>query len=194
MNLADWATLLSIAFPIVAAVWYWAYRRYLRPIRVALQAVLAEQRPNGGSSLRDVVNSIRKDVAEIRDNMAAGAHRNRCLLQGYSSPVFETDADGGIVWVNDAYTELVGHPLTDITQSGWFTHVKQEERAAIRAEWDAAIEQVRNFEMTYTIYNHKLNVTAYVRARATVLRGQTGNVMGYLGTVEVLRRDVLKRD
>ncbi len=192
MNLADWATLFSIAGPIAIGLWAWAYRRYLKPIRVALQAVLAEQRPNGGSSLRDVINGIRKDVAEIRDNMAAGVHRNRSLLQSYSTPVFETDANGDFVWVNDAYLDLVGHALTDITQSGWFTHVRQEERAAIRAEWIAAIEQVRNFDMNYTIHNHKQNATAYVRARAAVLLGQSGAVMGYLGTVEVLRRDVLK--
>lgn len=191
-----WETASYIVAVIVpcSGVAIFLYRRYISPIHAKVKVIWAEATANGGKSIKDTVTRIDTVVKEIRDQLAASANRSRILLQSHDTPVFETDAQGEYVWVNDAYLELVGRPLTDITQSGWFTHVRQKERELIRAEWEAAIEQERDFDMNYTIHNHKLHTSAYVRARASVLRGQTGNVMGYLGSIEVLRREQFKRD
>ena len=58
MSIADWATTVSGALAIMAALG-WIVRRYL-----------VELKPNSGSSLRDAVDRIQSDVSAISVDLA----------------------------------------------------------------------------------------------------------------------------
>lgn len=185
-SLVDWATIIG-ATPIIFGIIVWLWRRYVAPVHRIVRLIRDEVLPDSGKSMRDAINRIDTAVAEIRDHLAANAHRTRTLLRGFQTPVFETDKEGNFVWANDAYIELCGRNLDEITRSGWLTHIDQEEREEVRQEWTRSIAQLRDFDMEYTIVNHKVSRRHYVRGRASVLRGLDQKVMGYLGTAELLR-------
>ena len=68
MTIADWLgivlTSLSI-LSILGLVIRWALRHYLKD-------VLHELKPNGGSSLKDQVNRLEKDVVSLKDQNTKG--------------------------------------------------------------------------------------------------------------------------
>jgi hypothetical protein len=58
MSIADWATTVSGALAVIAALG-WIVKRYL-----------VELKPNHGSSLRDAVDCIQKDISAISVDLA----------------------------------------------------------------------------------------------------------------------------
>lgn len=58
MSIADWATTVSGALAVIAALG-WIVKRYL-----------VELKPNSGSSLRDAIDCIQKDVSNISVDLA----------------------------------------------------------------------------------------------------------------------------
>ena len=187
MTPGDWVQTISAAIGILGTL-MWLWKKKIAPVHRQVKKIFAEAFSNGGSSIKDTVARIDKTVAEICDHLSASAHRMRTLLQADRKPVFETDATGHFIWINDAYVEMCGRMPYDIYQTGWLTHVAQDERANVSEEWAACVSQVRDFDDEYTICNYKKNESYRVRVRATVLRGLNDKVMGYLGTVEILRR------
>lgn len=187
MTPSEWVQTISAGLGILGTM-VWLWKKKIAPVHRQVKKIFAEASSNGGSSIKDTVARIDEIVAEIRDHLAANAHRMRTLLQADHKPVFETDATGQFIWINDAYVEMCGRMPYDIYQTGWLTHVAQEERADVNEEWAACVSQLRDFDAEYTICNHKKNESYRVRVRATLLRGLNDKVMGYLGTVEVLRR------
>jgi hypothetical protein len=62
MSPADWATTATGAISVIAAAGI--------TIRWTIKHYLSELKPNSGSSLRDAVDNISKDVTELRVSVA----------------------------------------------------------------------------------------------------------------------------
>jgi len=65
MSVQEWTGLILTVLSIVALVAggiKWLVKHYFNDIR-------AELKPNGGSSLKDAVNRLEKDVAVLKDHM-----------------------------------------------------------------------------------------------------------------------------
>lgn len=61
MSIPDWATTISGAAAVLAGVW--AVHRFIT--RSLIRDYLSELRPNGGSSMKDKVNSIETKVNKL---------------------------------------------------------------------------------------------------------------------------------
>ena len=65
MSIPDWATTASGVLAILAS--FWAMHRYLT--RSMIRDYLSELRPNGGSSVKDKVDSIDRQVNKLESRV-----------------------------------------------------------------------------------------------------------------------------
>ena len=65
MSIPDWATTASGVLAILAS--FWAIHRYLT--RSMIRDYLSELRPNGGSSVKDKVDSIDRQVSKLESSI-----------------------------------------------------------------------------------------------------------------------------
>jgi PAS domain S-box-containing protein len=121
-------------------------------------AIKKELTPNGGTSMKDTVNKLAVGIEKISTNMESLALqgnrmelRQQNILNSVSVPTFETNEQGECTFANRAYLELIGRSMDEIRGPSWINMIHPDDRVKVQAEWDAAIHQRRNFELTYRI-------------------------------------------
>ena len=136
--------------------------------------IIAELKPNGGSSLRDAVNMIRAHQ-RARDN----------TTEHYG--VFETDKNGLCVSVNWQYLRMTGRNLEEVKGNGWVNCIHPEDRVRVREEWAKCVQDNRDFEMKYRMIrqeNSKEDTVFEVIGRAVVMKDNHDRPYGYYGTIQ----------
>ena len=76
-------------------------------IQQKLDSLVAELRPNGGKSLRDIVEKINENTTYNREYV-------RASLDNDYQMIFETDSVGEYLWVNDTYSRYTGKQDHDL--------------------------------------------------------------------------------
>jgi len=147
-------------------------------IQQKLDSLVAELRPNGGKSLRDLVEKINENTTYNREYV-------RATLDNDIQMIFETNSLGEYVWVNDTYGRYTGKQEHDLMGYGWINTVCSADRMRIRDEWESCIEEQRDFSAEYeinTMDGNKLKVSAMARPIKV-----TGNIKGYYGTIKLIK-------
>ena len=145
-------------------------------IQQKLDSLVAELRPNGGKSLRDLVEKINENTTYNREYV-------RATLDNDMQMIFETDSKGEYVWVNDTYGRYTGKQEHDLMGYGWINTVCSSDRTRVRDEWESCIEEHRDFASEYeinTMDGNRLKVIATARPIKV-----TGNIKGYYGTIKI---------
>jgi PAS domain S-box-containing protein len=108
-----------------------AYNFVLKPIyshfsRIAklmmnVDSLVADLKPNGGSSLKDQIN-------RIEHRLIRGEMRSRALIRDYDCGIFECDMDGNNIFVNRTYCKMIGVPAPKLLGREWeqFMHPKRK--------------------------------------------------------------------
>jgi len=139
-----------------------------------------ELTPNGGTSLKDTVNKIAVAVDTLALQGTRMELRQQNILNSVAVPIFETDKNGECVFANKAYLDLIGRSMDEIKGPSWINMIHPEDRTKVQDEWDRAIEQKRNFELTYRIVCREKKVYD-VSCVATPIAGN-----GYIGKFETV--------
>lgn len=137
--------------------------------------LVLELKPNGGSSLRDAINRIEKDVKQVK--FVNQTHFDY-LIQ---VPMFSTDGNGQYVWVNRACCEFYDKHPADLMGTAWEVYIEQSERLIVREEWIRAVAEERAFDMIYHIAGENGGLRK-VRCRA--YGSKSTGYMGFLYPVE----------
>jgi PAS domain S-box-containing protein len=165
--------------------------RKINELRVFHESDVAEIKkeltPNGGTSIKDTVNKLATSVENISNSLNAlstqGSRmeiRQQSILHSVSIPTFETDREGHCTFANKAYLDLAGRSMEDVKGPGWINIIHPEDRKRVRDEWNLAVHEKRNFELTYKIVCHEKMIFE-VTCLATPI---TGN--GYIGKFETV--------
>ncbi|MBI2825481.1 MAG: PAS domain S-box protein [Planctomycetia bacterium] len=96
--------------------------------------------------------------------------------------IFQTDAQGRCLFVNDTWCNLVGARLEDALGDGWQRFVHPDDRRRIVAEWRDATTERRNQVSEFRV-RAKDGGDRWVVASASIMLDPTGAVSGYVGTV-----------
>jgi PAS domain S-box-containing protein len=105
-----------------------------RQVLPALDRVLHELQPNSGGSLRDAVTRIDHRVGSLQAKQRA-LDDDRLY--------FESDAAGAWEWVSQATARALGRATGSLIGYGWINAVAPDERAAVRAEIQLALDERR---------------------------------------------------
>lgn len=192
----EWSSHIVAAAAVISALTV-IYRRGIKPLLAAIidftrtikrtelaipvLLEIAEQfKPNHGSSLRDAVDRIEISLAHLRSV-------DRILLSMSPKAHFETDQHGLCVWANEGYQRLTGLSLQECIGNGWINSVAFQDREAVFDEWNAAIEEQRNFSAEYRYARGGKMVP--VRCSTTICLDSRGRVTGAIGTVVEVEDD-----
>ena len=143
--------------------------------------------PNGGTSIKDVINKLSTSMTQITGFLEVMKvqsnrmeERQKSLLNSVEVPTFETDKAGLCTYGNIAYLNLVGRSLEEIKGPSWINIIHPDDRIRVQTEWNAAVEQERNFELTYRLICRKKIVYEVTCVAIPIL----GN--GYIGKFETV--------
>lgn len=151
-----------------------------------IEFIFSELTPNHGSSLKDQVNKIQKDINENTVFTKQICHRQRWILDNRDEPIFECNCDGEYTWINEKYKSLVNYDSKDLLGHGWKTIIHSEDRDRVCHEWDSAVEDKRNSNGEYKIVTKDGKI---YNVSSVVVR--TDN-LGYIGAFKVVYQYSIK--
>jgi PAS domain S-box-containing protein len=140
-----------------------------------LNRILAELRPNGGTSLRDAVDRMSVEVAGIR-----GVQRK--LVNDSLTPSFQCDPIGDCIFANEAYMAIVGRERTEVMGTNWLNCIEPEDRDRVQRAWEDCIYNRRRFELRYR-YVQPNGKTTSAFCRAEPIFGDKQQVVMWIGTL-----------
>lgn len=147
-------------------------------IQQKLDSLVSELRPNGGKSLRDLVEKINENTTYNREYV-------RATLDNDMQMLYETNADGNIVWANSTYGRYAGKQIGDLLESGWLDTIPSDQRNHVRNEWQLSVEEHREFNLEYDMVSYdgtKMKVQSYAKPIKLA-----GTIKGYYGTIKIVQ-------
>lgn len=142
-----------------------------------IRSLLAELRPNGGQSIRDVVNRIENHQIRLDERSKAIMQENSVVA------IFETDEIGQCIWVNRKYQRVAGRSLDEVRGYGWVNSIHPDDRAMVEQEWERCVKEKRQFSMNYRMItpDGKISYVKCVSHRMSNGR----DTLGYIGMITV---------
>lgn len=134
-----------------------------------------ELKPNGGNSLRDQVNYIKRTVEKIDQRQLNFFHFD-------PHGIVETDSKGNLIWANRSYLDLVKRHPEEVQMQGWRNVIAEIDRERIIREWMSAVADSRDFFSTFAIVDSHGH-TIKVEARCLAMRDYEDKLIGHLGFV-----------
>ncbi|HEY2851125.1 MAG TPA: PAS domain-containing protein [Gemmatimonadaceae bacterium] len=146
---------------------------------------------NSGSSLKDLVQKMSLGFGEMQDSLAMNRLMTRSLASNERRiPMFECDAHGQQMWVNEAWIALTGLTTEQMQGWGWVTAIHEEDRARIVEQWENAIIQKRIFIETFRYQNVLTRESAEVRCRADLVLSAAGRPLGWVGAAIPVKKEM----
>jgi PAS domain S-box-containing protein len=136
-----------------------------------LKRVTAEFKPNGGKSLKDVMNRMENSLNHTEQKIRL---ITSCLGMAY----FEADNEGEYTFVSKKWIDVTGFTLDQAIGNGWIGTVQKEIRKEIKEEWESCIDQKREFH-----FNAILNTETYksVSIVAWPIKNIDGSIEKFFG-------------
>ena len=192
LTLTNWAAIATIAVALlgmsrkirncVVKVWNLSFghtnkllREHINQEEGQLNRIEAELHPNGGSSLRDVVNKIAERQYGFEGYLNA-------QLNSQDIAVFRTNKEGKVLSNNRAHQRLTGFSKLELQGDGWINVIHPEWRNATLKKWLEAVASQREFSEDI-MYVHPTTGPYMVHVNVFREMDSAGNVRGYLGVV-----------
>ena len=138
--------------------------------------------PNTGGSMFDGITRIEENQLVIALEVQRVIRRMQARDDREKLITFITDEKGQCLTASKAYCDLVGLTLEEVLRDGWKNIFLDVEREGIYAEWESAIQELRDFHVicTYrnvqTLEQHCVRVDAYVARFGRKAAGWVGEV------------------
>lgn len=125
-----------------------------------LDLLLAEFKPNSGSSMRDQVTTLKAMLTSV-------VSRQWLFAESSADPIWESDPSGYCLRANKALLALSGRDFeSGFKGNNWEQMIHIDDRDAVWKEWNAAIAKRRVYSITHRIINStgkvfRVDATAY---------------------------------
>ncbi len=162
--------LQTISFQVAVAMERLRIIAMLQQRNTALQSEVAER--------HRVETVLRESELTLRDR----EQRFRTLASHAPVGIFQTDAAGDYVFVNEAWCAMTGLSLEDAQGQGWARALHPDDRERVFREWHDAVKTDSRFVSEYRFQTPQGRVT-WVEGTGVALRDEAGRITGYLGTV-----------
>lgn len=122
-------------------------------------------------------------VATASASLMESQARFRALSDSSPLGVFATDQEGNCTYTNAKWQDIYGLSLAESLGQGWASTLHADDKAAVFGEWQLTAHSGEEFDMEFRIL-HPSGSERYVRSRARAVQSATGQVVGYVGSVE----------
>jgi PAS domain S-box-containing protein len=141
-----------------------------------------EERKRLEQQLQAAHEELEQRVADRTQELSRSEEQFRVLATHAPVGIFQTDAVGDCVFVNQRWLELTGLSLAQAMGPGWANALHPEDRERVWGEWSEAAQSGQDFYSEYRFQTPQGQVV-WVIGSATALQDETGGITGYLGTV-----------
>ncbi len=125
----------------------------------------------------DITERKRSEIA-LRES----EERFRTLSTHAAVGIFRTDPVGNNAFVNDHWCTMAGMTPEEASGEGWLNAVHPDDRAWVAEAWSQSLSEGAPSSAEFRFQRPDGAVT-WLESNAAPLRGQDGNVVGYIGTV-----------
>tara|TARA_R110000796_G_scaffold228892_1_gene346125 strand:- start:394 stop:969 length:576 start_codon:yes stop_codon:yes gene_type:complete len=153
---SDTVTLVFTGLSGIAAFAVWVYKKLIKPtqqflddqedIKKAIKTIESEVVTNGGSSIKDAVNSLKRTCYNIERNQKVSDQRSKASLHYHEFPLFEVDNKGRIVWYNKEFSNIQDNE-GDLKGYDWISMIAEEEREEFIKEFSSCVEMCRKLDI-----------------------------------------------
>ncbi|MBA3848784.1 MAG: hypothetical protein C0502_02155 [Opitutus sp.] len=160
-----------------------------------IEGVQTGERDRTGRVVRVV--GVNRDVTAERqaaEVLMANEERFRALAQHAPVGIFQTDATGGCLYVNERWCEIAGLKPDQAQGGGWAAALHPEDAGKVVGWWREFAETGREFKHDYR-FRRPDGEVAWVSGQAIRLKDRHGMFTGCIGTVTDIteRRELLRR-
>lgn len=202
LGLTDWYYILGIA-ALVSAAALFLYRKVASPsfgyvrgkmkrISTALdsiETIMKQVFPNGGSSMRDVVDATSKMTLDMSKVVAMSVAQNRSLFEQSATGMFEGDDEGEVVWANRAFRQLTGMRLEQLEGSGWINAIHDDDRRRVENDWRLSTANRRPFLSMFRMTHIGTGAITSVHCEAYPVFADGGIGSGWLASIRLREVD-----
>lgn len=142
--------------------------------------------PNGGSSLRDVLDRNTADTALIRRSTAVQAEVVRIIACETGLFVMECDQKGLLVWASEKFCEVLGLSVDDALGSNWTNALHPADRDRVRREWFDSIQFRRSYISAARFRNVETGEEKNMRIELVQADGDKGEPSGWVAQFKTL--------
>lgn len=180
---------IGLFSPILLAILGFIHKKVINPFWKSLKRVIVaidkievihkELYSNGGSSLRDAVNRIEKSQDLIEN-------RSKSIIMTSKNGVFETNANGGLIWANKAFVAMASRQLESLAGLGWITSLIEDDHERVAGLWRATVADKRDLDCEVDFCSVETGEIIHVHLRAYVMKDRKGDVLGWIGYAQKL--------
>lgn len=152
-----------------------------RSKQIMLNTILAELRPNGGSSLKDVVLRIESDILSMKPKIEHIQARVRHIDDVAKAAIFELDNEGNMTYANRAFRELVGATESQLYGKAYISRIQASRRRGVEDEIDQSIENCAPIDSEVPFISDGKGYV-HVRLEATPNTLPDGSLNAFFGT------------
>jgi PAS domain S-box-containing protein len=154
----------------------------LRLANLDLVQNLSVAKDQAESSNLRLAESNRALSAAIQETEAS-EERFRSLSAASPIGIFQMDAQGQCIYVNERWQQITELTFAEAEGEGWSRAIHPEDRAAVAAEWTRAAGEGDELSREFRVLRPSGD-TRWVHARAQAVLSDRGRVLGHVGTVE----------
>lgn len=147
-----------------------------------LEEIKKEFKTNGGSSLKDDLAGLKKDMNNMKDQLISVVNSQRLNREVMGEANWESDREGLFKYVSTALCEIIGCSQVEMLDNSWIGFVDPEHRKRVMDEWTDSVKMASEFNMEF---NYRRTDGSFQRVRATAvhIKDEKGHVKETLGRI-----------
>ena len=160
---AENLAMISTAGGIVSSICFFLWRKLVKPainlmddhqeIKKSIDIIKGEVTPNGGGSMKDALNSLRKTCANIERSQKVLDQRSKASLHYHDKALLEVDRFGRISWFNQEF-EILSEGCDSPNEGfDWVNIVDESEREEFVKELTSCLEMNRKIDIVVESIN-----------------------------------------
>ena len=164
----DIVGIIAAAIAVPVALW----RKLIVPINKlfasneelieTVKQIKSEVVCNGGKSIKDTVNGLKRTCENIEKRQRIIDQRTRASLHYLDAGLFETDKTGKLIWTNEAFYRVTGQTQADMEGYDWLSFLHEDEREQVIKEFSSCLKMSRKFYVeTKTVEEKEVILSGY---------------------------------
>jgi PAS domain S-box-containing protein len=119
---------------------------------------------------------------QIEESLIKSEQRFVNLAQASPVGIFNTDAQGNCLYVNDKWQKITGLTPEEAREKGWQKALYEEDKERILEKWYSCAKNNFNFAAEYRFKRPDGSIS-WVFGQAVKEKDTNGNVIGFIGTI-----------
>lgn len=147
----------------------------LQRLTETVNSISKEFKKNGGSSIKDDLATIAKEVKENTELTKNIGNIQLWQIDSDPAPIFHTNEDGEASYVNQSYCTLLKRSKEELLGNGWKNCLVQDKRQEVIDDWKTCVQEKRAFERFVKVEDK--NGKQYT-VKVTATRTSSGKYLG----------------